>query len=335
MFDARGRCCVCGSPSNLGWFKGKLKERDWVEESMEAALQEGWISEKKKISIIKQARKVVQPHPNRKETVCLVFGEGAGGATEGLKMVYDRVYSIDVTTRSLGQGRKTTPDFLMDWQLARDFKGIGNVHPAGAVGYLCRKSGMRVDELKAIWGSPNCDEEVPAQALNKGKPWGKGYYAGVPRSEQAQGSLDTLREGIMKALERDPRIQFTIENPAWSAIQFDHDIAVNFQESVVVNGCAYGRLDQKPYRLWMSPAAARMFTFDMIESTDPESLCEACKSGKPHAQIGIPAQGTRRQRTSEEGYCKAAARMRVPWRLALAVGKTMLKAYEEVDQGTN
>ena len=193
-------------------------KREWAKEAMEAALGAGWITKKEQESLLRQAKKLIQAHPAGEENVCLVFGEGAHGATEGLEMEYDKVYSIDLETVKLGGGKETVPDFLFDWQKGKDFKEFRHF-PAGIVGYLCQKAGVRKGELKAIWASPSCTEESVAQAIMKGKPQGRGYYAGVPRSKQAQGSLEVLIEGLKSATEKDPRIQICLENPASSALQ--------------------------------------------------------------------------------------------------------------------
>ena len=104
----------------------------------------------------------------------------------------------------------------------------------------------------------------------------------------------------------------------------------------MANGCAYGKLSEKKYRLWTTGYTTRLFTFAVIDPTDPESMCTACKEGRPkHDQAQIPSQGTRRQRVAEKGYTQKAAKMRVPWRLSRAVGKCMLAAYKEIDRGTS
>ena len=62
--------------------------------------------------------------------------------------------------------------------------------------------------------------------------------------------------------------------------------------------------------------------------------CRQCRAGigGPHEQGYCPPAGSKQKRISEKGQIVAAARQRVPWRLAAHVATTMRRAWGKVDR---
>ena len=99
----------------------------------------------------------------------------------------------------------------------------------------------------------------------------------------------------------------------------------------MVRGCPYGRKSGKTYRLWLSDDTAK--EFQPILPADKRSECRQCRAGirGPHEQGYCPQPGSKQKRISEEGQIVAAARQRVPWRLAAHVATAMRRAWGKVD----
>ena len=76
---------------------------------------------------------------------------------------------------------------------------------------MADKAGARAKDRIASFGSIDCTEESLAQAFNRWRECGAGYYAGKPRSEWAQGGLDAVIRGVRLEKERDPPLH---NNPA-------------------------------------------------------------------------------------------------------------------------
>ena len=161
------------------------------------------------------------------------MGVGWAGTTEGFQKVFDRTVGIDRKRQNIGDKGWTQPDFLKEFAKATKWKGC-------MVRGVADKAGARAKDRIASFRSIGCTEESLAQAFNKWRECGAGYYAGKPRSEWAQGGLDAVVRGVRMEQERDPHHQFVLENPAWLALRFDGEMTKYFREGVVVQGCAYG-----------------------------------------------------------------------------------------------
>jgi hypothetical protein len=64
--------------------------------------------------------------------------------------------------------------------------------------------------------------------------------------------VSALLEGITKARQADPTVQYRVEQPASSALKDMPEVKRTLGEGVKVFGCAWGeRKSLKPYRLWL------------------------------------------------------------------------------------
>ena len=299
-------------------------ESKWVTETVQWAHRQGWLQAGNQTlsTVQKAASQLVNPHPHKKETVCIEFGSGWEGATKGLKQVYDRVITVDRERQHIGPARQANPDYLIEFSTARNKK-------EGIVKYIAQQAGVRKGELQAVWMSPDCTEETVAQAINKGKKGGAGFYAGMKRSDEAQAALETLIEGTWLACQQDPKIQVCLENPAVTALSLEPMITDKWGKGEVVMGCAYGAPTKKPYRLWLTTRTRNLLKKKVIHPASPRSECLACKSVPrlKHSMTVLPGKTDKTPRTSKNGVYVRAARNMVPANLAKQVGQCMLQAY--------
>ena len=182
----------------------------------------------------------------------------------------------------------------------------------------------RISSFASI--SIDCTEETLAQAFNRWKKHGKGYYAGKKRTQWAQDGLNAVIRGIRIATTEDPHHQFCLENPAWSALRFDKDMKKYFGEGIVVKPCAYGeRMSGKEYRFWMTPDALHEFRKIEVLPTDKErSRCEDCIAGRVHQQAACPQKGDKRPRENVPGQLQKATKNRIPPLLASVIGRALI-----------
>ena len=169
--------------------------------------------------------------------------------------MFDRVVGIDRKRQTIAKGKTSQPDYLREFVAADKWAG-------GMVRGVAVKAGARAKDRVSSFASIDCTEETLAQAFNRWKKHGKGYYAGKKRTKWAQDGLNAVIRGIRMKTTEDPHHQFCLENPAWSALRFDKAMKKNFGEGIVVKPCAYGeRMSGKEYRFWMTPDALHEFRF--------------------------------------------------------------------------
>jgi len=289
---------------------------EWRRESWEWARSKGWL--------------VPEGNPRGqtripKESVVVEFGTGYEGATDGLRIPYSRVVSVDITRQPVvAKERKSVPDFLVSFETAAQ----NGKETGGAAFWVAQQAQVLKGELAAIWASPSCKEGSIAQGLNKGKGTGAGPHSGQDFSEDSLQGLRAVLAAIDKARKKDPSIQYVLEQPAQSAVKNLKEMKA-LGQGVVVQGCAYGeRQSGKKYILWMSPETKEMFQPVLPAST--RSLCAFCKAGEKHPQGYCPRKGSGQERVHLEGMTNAAARNRVPPGLAQHLGWVMRKARDQV-----
>ena len=155
--------------------------------------------------------------------------------------------------------------------------------------------------------------------------------AGKDTTPETEKGRDAVLTAMEEALKANPAIQFAGENPGFSTLRDDKRIKAMMGEGIVVSGCAYGRKNMKPYRIWLTPGAAKHFK--PVHPASSESLCPACKGETDrHEQAACPRRGDSRPREKEKGCSVQASKNRVPPKLAAAVAEAMLKARVELSQ---
>ena len=100
-------------------------------------------------------------------------------------------------------------------------------------------------------------------------------------------------------------------------------------EGTLMYGCAYGKKNMKPCRVWLSPEARKIFR--PVHPTYKDSLCERCKKGLPHEQGVCPKKGSKQKRVSQKGQTVQAARNRATWRMAVHISMSLKQAWEQVN----
>ena len=135
--------------------------------------------------------------------------------------------------------------------------------------------------------------------------------------------------GIRLEREGDPHHQFVLENPAWSALQFNGEMIKYFGEGVVVQGCAYGgRKAGKGYRFWMTPDTLEKFKLLQVLPDNFRSKCAECKAGKKHLQAVCPQKGDKRPQEGVPGELKKVTKNRIPALLAAVIGRALIRGRE-------
>ena len=178
------------------------------------AVEAGWIGKKEAAATLKAWQALAIRRGKEPQHIVIEMGVGWAGATEGFRKAFDRTVGIYWKSGDKGW---TQPDFLKEFQKATKWK-------EGMVRGMADRAGARTKDRIASFGSIDCTEESLAQAFNKGKEHGAGYYAGKERSEWAQGGLDAVIRGVRLEKEREPHHQFALENPDWSALRFDKQL---------------------------------------------------------------------------------------------------------------
>ena len=294
---------------------GGRKRPRWRHEAHTWATQQGWV-----------VRWVPTDPPAHRNTerIAIELGSGWEGASEGLRMVWDRVLTLDQTRHTLTKaGSKTTPDFVTTFQQAAS-------HRQGICTWMASKGGASPAQIGGVWVSADCTVWSTAQGFQKDT--GQGTY-GTPQ-EAAQNISEPLKDlqaimtGIRNLQATNPRVQYAFEQPAYSEARHHPWILANLGEGIVVAGCAYGeRKSGKMYRLWLSPGTAACFT--PRDPTGPDSLCLYCTRGEDHPHAYSPRPHQQKQRVSLAGYTNKAARNRVPPHLAEAVSIAMIEAQSQ------
>jgi hypothetical protein len=251
------------------------------------------------------------------------MGVGWAGATEGFKQVFDRVVGIDRKRQKIGDAGTTQPDYLREFEEANQWEG-------GMVRGMAVKAGVGARDRVSSFASIDCTEESLAQAFNRWRKCGKGYYAGKKRTKWAQGGLNAVIRGVRLERKRDPHHQFCLENPAWSALRFDANMKKFFGEGIVVKPCAYGeRKTGKEYRFWMTPDALHCFKeLQVLPDNKVRSRCEDCKAGRVHQQAACPQKGDKRPREKVQGQLQKATKSRIPPLLASVIGRALISGRE-------
>ena len=199
-------------------------DRDGVADAQQWAVQAGWIGKAEAAVTLKAWQALAIRRGKKSQYIVIEMGVGWAGATEGFHTLFDRVAGIDRKRQNIGDKEWTQLDFLQEFAKATKWKG-------GMVRGMADKAGARAKDRTASFGSIDWTKESLAQAFNKWRECGAGYYAGKPRSQWAQGGLDAVIRGIRLEKERDPHHQFVLENPAWSALRFDKQLKECFGES--------------------------------------------------------------------------------------------------------
>ena len=293
-------------------------EAPWAQAAMDWATSAGWMNRTKAQETLRRAAPAIVT-PTLPQTTVIELGSGWGGATEGLRRVFDRVVTLDRAQHAMGRGVRTRPDILAEFQRGKGKTG-------GLVRWAARRSRTTEQEQAAVWASPSCTEESTCQGLNKGKSWGKGKAAGKRRSKDAVESMTAVIDGLQQARERNPRFQYVLENVAAAAQ--NQAIVRALGEALIIPECVYGRKSGKKYAVWMSPEAEALYRQTRIAPTDPRSRCETCKHNLVHEQAACPQKGDTRSRVREPGQTTKAAANRVPPDMAEHLGWCMRKAWE-------
>ena len=174
-----------------------------MAEAQQWAVKAGWVWEAEAEITLAAWRKVAVLREEKNQHIMIEMGVGWNGATDGFKQVFDRVVGIDRKRQKIAKGIKSQPDFLKEFEEADQWEG-------GMVLGMAARAGVRARDRICSFASIDCTEETLAQAFNRWKKHGKGYYAGKKRTQWAQDGLNEVIRGIRMETTRDPHHQFFV-----------------------------------------------------------------------------------------------------------------------------
>jgi len=241
----------------------------------------------------------------------LDLGSGWEGATDGMRQ-HMRVVGVDMTRQSKGkEAGMAKPDLLMN--MAVDASTTYTV-----VEQVMKRTGTWQEDLCHIHISPNCDPESTLQRIEVTQKRGKGEHAGMQRPEQQERTIQAISRGIKQAVQTDPTISYTVEQPKETALK-NHPALTSLPGEVrIVKGCCYGYKWQKPMRIWTNLGK----WWKPKCSHEPRWLlkcphCRECRENKPHKQCLI-RRGPHDKRPGAKlpGLSPEASRNRIPTKMA-------------------
>ena len=309
----------------------ETERKGWAMGAVQWAVQQKWIT-KKEARVTERKVREGMLKETKDGAVCLELGSGWGGATQGLRasLLWSRVLEVDMVQQNLGQGLGTArPD------IKARFVMPGQKKQGGLFRYFRIRGGVKKGKLASAWISSSCKWASTACGLNVKRAVmqkKRGFFGGTRRIPQTEKqTVDGLLKGIRAARKQDPRFQYAWENVGYGALRHYPKMQKDLGEGTLVFGCAYGKKNLKPYRVWMSPEARRIFR--PIHPTDKASMCETCKKGLPHVEGMCPKKGSEQKRVREVGQTIQGARNRVPWRMAAHISVALKQAWENVNAG--
>ena len=262
----------------------------------------------------KHKQKITQRGP-----VALDLGSGWEGAKEGMSQ-HMRVIGVDRTRQMKGQeAGMTTPDLIMNLGKKTGKETV--------IEEVMRRTGTYREDLCHIHGSMDCGPESTLQRMNATQNRGKGEHAGEERPEEQEDTVQEIVKGIKKALEQDPTISYTLEQPKESALKNHPALASLPGEVRVIKACCYGYKWQKQTRIWTN-----LGKWWKPECTQQKRWllkcphCKECRENKLH-KMCIIRRGPhdRRPLAKLPGFNKKASRNRIPTQMAAEWAKAALE----------
>ena len=278
------------------------KEKDLETQVANTLRAEQWGSEAEIQAVMKRGMKKIKDAPQHTPTI-LDLGEGWHGAGEGMSRAA-RVIGVDRTRQHLSATVKTTPDVHME--IGQGEKSLINA--------IKKKAGIREGELIHIHASPDCAPESILQRMEAANQRGKGAHAGKKRPGEQEAAIKAIVSGIQQALEDDPYLSYTVENPKDSALTGRRDLESLPGEKRVVKHCCYGTGWQKQTAVWTNLGT---WWHPKCEQ-GPHWLqkcphCIACNTNTKHEMFIIRrGKDDDRKPATIPGMNQAAAKNRVP-----------------------
>lgn len=183
--------------------------RDGIQQATEAMQQWGMPADEV-TRMTAAARARVTQLTSETQTVAMDFGEGWGGAKEGMARVMT-TYGMDTARQYKG---------VKEGRAVPDLRGDFGAGQGDLVHRTLKKAAVRVEEHKVALFAPNCTEESILQRLEDAQDRGKGPQAGKERSKAQQCAIhvEEVVMGIVKHREREPRWTYIVEQPKGSAL---------------------------------------------------------------------------------------------------------------------
>ena len=300
--------------------------RDGIQEAT-AAMQQWGMTAEEVARVTAAAGARVTQLTNEAQTVAIDFGEGWGGAKEGMTRVMT-TYGMDTARQYKG---------VKEGRAVPDLRGDFGAGQGDLVYRTLRKAAVRVDEHRMALFAPNCTEESILQRLEEAQDRGKGPQAGKERSQAQQCAVREVVMGIVQHREREPRWTYVVEQPKGSALAQHPLVLEHLGAPVEARGCCYGYRHSKPTWLWTNLTAEDWTSREFRKGRCTH--CQQCNSGTLHEERMTrrdrhdkrPAAGT----STMQGFSKKARWNRMAPDLAESLARGALKRWERVERETN
>ena len=220
-----------------------------------------------------------------------------------------RVVGIDRTRQNMGPKGKSTPDIHMDFK-----QGGGDL-----IQKIMTRAQVNRGDLGHVHVSPDCTHETIIQRMEVTQGRGKGIHGAQQREQVHDKEINEIIEGLKKAITRDPKLSFTIENPVGSRLYEHPRMKELGGEMRVVKYCCYpGYRWQKMTRIitnlgkFWTPRCEKKARW-----TRKCPHCTACRKGIAH-DMYIVRRGKHDKRPAAklEGFNKKASKNRIPPEMA-------------------
>ena len=282
--------------SGLARGAAEISAEEWVEKVGSEAVEEGTYTATEMERVVRGVKVSTMP----KGPKALVLGSGYGGATTGLMLAGMPVIGVDCEAKIQTGTREgvLAPDVMAMFSDAR-----GNL-----VKYSARRGCVKVKDIVMVQASPSCQATSIANSLGRSRGCGRGKHGGQEAEEKERNEfmkvVTSLLEWEEEARKQGRMVAWVIEQPRDGSMKDDAQVTTSIGAGVVVNGCAYGTLHQKPYRFWTNVQG--------WEPRDSKVWCKSCKKREEHEQQVVPRKGSSKKRPRLEGYTNEAARNRIP-----------------------
>ena len=300
---AQGRFTMEWRPTGKGW-----KHHDAMTEATEFMVQEGWETVEAAQEIKRKAEQNITTWTHETDPtqrVMLDFGEGWGGAREGMGRVAT-VVGIDRERQYKGEKEgMTVPDLLLDFR-----QGKGKL-----VRYAAQQALAREEEVMSAHFSPGCGKRGRINRLEatQGEDRGFGENAGKPEDEEETESLEEIAAGINDMSSRNKKFVYTLEQPEQSSLDADLKRLLPGVRRVSLAYCSYGVDWNKPTWIYTN------LTPEEWTPRIPKEHCEHCRMNTMHKVRIVrrrPPAVDNRPPPSIPGFTATAAKNRVPPDLA-------------------
>ena len=257
LLSAEGKATMERAPRLKGQ-EGRNKA--WIQNSIDWMVQQGWVSEAGRTSLLKKATATYNKHKKEDPSWYTVdMGEGWGSVRRAMQEWEGETGKVEVIgVDRRGHTQTGAKHGIITAAVNLDFTQQNSLLEAVAT-----KGGAAMSRWLMVWLSPECTLFSMVSAINQKKGASHGKWASTEQNRKNAGEQRVKEEkkltkeataavyNQIKDLETHPAILFALENPMtsdlWNLTKVEQAIKRNPTWRLIrVDQCAFGRLSQKP-----------------------------------------------------------------------------------------